>query len=417
MTPECLAMLLKGRVARASRCGEDHISFAINRTVHALLDGVKDNREDRRLSYSSTLCEDVACSMEPWRIFKLLETETEVSSSQFILSQHLVAGATAIGDINRVQLLLSKGLNEQVKCAFFGDSLRIAARRGREDILKLLIRHYVNASSDVNAPEAISQAFTAACASGHASIVNFLLHASKGNAMMTFNYEEAIIAAARNGHVALVQTFLQRGLLPDNRAIVISEAAFAASSRGHRLVVQMLLNHSLDVNVIGPRGKSLLHDAARGGHSRVVQLLLDHGVSYDDDRGYGPLHLAALNGHEDVVQLLLDYGADINAYDPYSFYCTVARAAWKGESSMIRFLVERGLDIHAGNRGVRALVRAVEGGHEETVRLLVGMGADVDGCYGAPMRMAMEYGQQCVVDTLLELGAKKIDDPSRLNSE
>lgn len=49
MTPECVALLLKGRVARAGRYGEDPLSFAINRTVHALLDGVKDNREDRRL--------------------------------------------------------------------------------------------------------------------------------------------------------------------------------------------------------------------------------------------------------------------------------------------------------------------------------------------------------------------------------
>lgn len=186
--------------------------------------------------------------MRPRQILELLKTEIEVFSSHFILSRHLVAGATAIGDINRVQLLLSEGLNEQVKSAFFGDSLRIAARTGREDILKLLIRHYLNASSDANAREAISQAFTAACASGHASTVHFLLYASKGNAMRIFDSEEAIIAAAKYGHVALVQTLLQRAILPNNRAIVISEAAFAASSRGHPLVVQMLLNHSLDVN-------------------------------------------------------------------------------------------------------------------------------------------------------------------------
>lgn len=68
--------------------------------------------------------------------------------------------------------------------------------------------------------------------------------------------------------------------------------------------------------------------------------------------------------------------------------------------------------------GEIALVLAAEHGHEERVRLLVGMGADVDGFSGmdSPMRRAMMYGQRCVVNTLLGLGAKKTD-PLRPSSE
>ena len=108
MTPECVASLLRGSVARTRRRGQSPLSFVTSKTVEALLDGAKDKTEDRRLRYLSALCDAIAYSMEPRRVLKLLKTGSEAAGSEFVLSQHLLAGATAIGDIDRVQLLLSK---------------------------------------------------------------------------------------------------------------------------------------------------------------------------------------------------------------------------------------------------------------------------------------------------------------------
>lgn len=68
--------------------------------------------------------------------------------------------------------------------------------------------------------------------------------------------------------------------------------------------------------------------------------------------------------------------------------------------------------------GEVVLVLAAEHGHEEMVGLTVGTEADVDGFSGmdSPVRRAMMYVQRCVVNTLLGLGAKKIN-PSRPSSE
>ena len=63
MTPECVAFLLKGSVARSGRRGQNPLIFAINKTAEALLDGAKDKTENRRLSYLSALCDAVAYSM------------------------------------------------------------------------------------------------------------------------------------------------------------------------------------------------------------------------------------------------------------------------------------------------------------------------------------------------------------------
>ena len=350
--------------------------------------------------------------MDPRQVLELLKTGSEAAGGEFILSQHLLAGAAVIGDINRLQLLLSKGPNEQLKSAFFGDAMQNAARIGREDILNLLIQNRTNTSLDTIALKAVAETFTTACASGHASIVHLLLSYSEANAMDVFHPELAVSAAARNGHVALVQALLQHFNLPNNHNLV-TQAAFAASSRGYLQVVQTLLNYTLDVNVVSHKGQNLLHHAARGGHARVVRLLLDHGVRYYEGRRGDPLYLAAINGHQDVVQLLLDHGADFKAHG--RDYCVLTRAAKNGESPMIRFLVERKFDLHAHNCADVPLEFAAERCHEDTVRLLVGMGAHVDGCDGnnAPICRAKMHLLPGVVDdvvkALLELGAKDVD--------
>ncbi|KAM0797761.1 ankyrin repeat-containing domain protein [Usnea florida] len=405
MTPECVAFLLKGNVARAGRRGQNPLSFAISKTIEALLDDAKDKTEDKRLVYSSALCDAVAYTMDPRKVLELLKTDCKIAGSEVIVSQHILAGAAAIGGIDQVQQQLSIGPNEHLRSAFFGHAMQNAARTGRADILNLLIQNKANTPLDTIASKAVAEAFTAACASGHTCMVQLLLSYSKANAMDLFRPELAISVAARNGHLALVETLLQRFNLPHSDDLV-TQAAFAASSRGYPQIIQMLLKYNLRVNAISNKGQNLLHHAARGGHARVVQLLLDHGVSYYEGRRGDPLYLAAINGHQDVVQLLLDHGADFKSQG--CDYCVLKHAAKNREAPMIRFLVKRGLDFHAHTCADFALEFAAECCDEETVRLLVGMGANVDGWDGknGPICRAKMKGQLCVVNALLELGAK-----------
>ena len=419
MTPECLTFLLKGNVARASRRGQSMLSFAITETVDALLDGTNDKTERRRLDYSFALCDAVAYSMSPPQVLELLKPGSQRAGGEFVQSQHLLAGAAAIGDIDQVQLLLSKGPNEHLRSAFFGYAMQNAARTGREDILNLLIQNGANTLVNTIAPNPVAETFAAACASGHASIVHLLLSYSEADAMDVFRPELAISAAARNGHADLVQLLLQRFDLPnddisnhtlvtqDNHTLV-TQAAVAAASRGYSHVIQVLLNHTFYTYIVSHDRQNLLHHAACGGHAHLVRLLLDHGVSYYQGRRGDPLYLAAINGHQDVVQLLLDRGASFK-YHTYD-HCALARAAKNAEEPMVRFLVERKLRLHTHDCAAVALEFAAERCHEETVRLLVGMGADVDGWDGnnGPMRRAKMRDRQGVVDALLQLGAKDV---------
>ena len=382
MTPEYMALLLKGNIAKASRSGDSSLSVAINATAGQILCGDRgeDQTEDRRLNYISTLCDAVAYSMSPRQIFELLKSESQAAGGQFNPSSHTLVGAAAVGNTGWVELLLLiDALSEPMKSTFFGDARQNAARIGREDLLKMLIEEGSNASS-----KDIAEAFTAACASGHASVVHYLLDSYlDANERITLDPEPAIKAAAYHGHTTLVQTLLQRFHIPNTHKI-IPQAAFAASSRGHHLVIQTLLNnHSLDINIINHEGQNLLHLAARGGHARTVLFLLENGIHYYEARWGDPLYLAAINGHQPAVQLLLDHRKAINNAQGNN-HGLLAHAARNAETAMIRYLVEeRGFDLHDGsNRGEIALEMAAERGQVETVRTLVALGVNVDGCVG-----------------------------------
>lgn len=405
-----MAFVLKGHVARASRRGQSLLSLSISKIVQAVLDGTKDITEDRRIACASALCDAVAYSMEPCHIFPLLRAGYEESSGGFTLPEHLLTGAVAIGDIDRIRLLLSKGPNEPPRKWFFGDIMQIAARAGRDDILTLLMQSGTKNFPDTVNPEAIAKTFAAACASGHASTVHLLLSYSEASAVKVFRPMIAVSAAAGNGHVALVQTLLQRFQLPNNHDLA-TQAALAASSRGYLPVVQMLLHHTLDANIVSHEGPKLLRRAARGGHARVVRFLLDHGVSCYGGRGGGALYEAAIRGDQDVVQMLLDHGAEFEAHGRH--HCVLDRAARYGEASMIRFLLERRFDFHPeGHKCLDvALAEAVSHCDEETVRLMVGAGASVHGWDGrhVPICRAKVEDKPGLVKALLELGAKDVE--------
>lgn len=413
MTPECMALLLKGTVANVKHSPESQLSVAIKATAGQLVlrHPVDHQTEDRRFNYSSALCDAVAYSMSPRQVFEYLKTDSQAAGGQFDPYPHTLVGAAAVGDIDGVKLSLQvDALGEHMKSIFFGDARQNAARIGREDILKVLIKEGSNPSS-----KDITEALTATCASGHAPVVHFLLDSySQDNAKLSVDPEPAIKAAAYHGHVALVQTLLQRFRLSDTHKVV-TQAAFAASSRGYHAVIQMLLDDDyVGINVINHEGQNLLHLAARGGHARTVRFLLDHGIQYYEGRWGDPLYLAAMNGHKAVVQILLDYGKDINSSQGYNG-TLIMHAARNGETAMIRHLVEdRGLSLHDGSgRGETALEAAAERGYVETVKMLVRLGVNVDGCVDGtmdgPMLRALMYGQERVVDALLGLGAKKVD--------
>ena len=409
MRPVCMKMRLEGRIKRPGVFERDPLISAIRQVAKSLLDDVDVQKaEERRLEYSRALCAAAASNMSAREICELLKSNHKTEDSFLDRSKDMLAVAAAVGNIHKLEILLSQGADPNVKSEYFGFALQNAARLGLRDMVSLLLEYKTRTHGCASPGEVAAAALEAACQAGQEQIVQCMLTSKYEICFLQTHYEAAVVAAADNGHVDLVRLILERGDF-HNKENVMTQAMFVASAHGYLDVVQILLETGLDVNTHNHEGQNSLHQAALGGHARVVRLLLKHGVRYYPGVWGDPLYLAAKNGHEDVVQILLDYGADIDAEGPD--YCVLSRAARNGESRMIRFLLEKGFDLNASHRGDTALALAAGQGQEETVRLLVGLGVDVNGREDrdSPMLWAMIYGYDHIVKTLLELGAKEVN--------
>lgn len=414
MGPEWVERRLEGRMAKPGLFGKDPLTSTIRQVVESLLDDADVQKAaEQRLEYTRAMCNAAAHDMgTAYTLPELLRWNNETEGNLPARPENMLAGAAAVGDMNKLRILLSQGADPNVKSEYFGFALQNAARLGLRDMVLLLLEYDTKTHDCASPGEAATAALEAACLAGQEEIVECMLNSQSRVPTSQTDFEAAVVAAAHNGHVDLMWLLLNQDGLP-KKENAMTEALFEASQRGQLHVVQSLLDSGLDVNKHNHEGRNSLHRAALGGHAPVVRLLLNRGVYYYEGRRGDPLYLAAQNGHEDVVQMLLDSGADIDAQGPDG--CVLTRAARSGESRMLRFFLEKGFDIRASHRGAIcgaiALEYAASHGHEDTVRLLVALGIDVNGQKDrdCPMLRAMMFNYDHIVKTLLELGAEEVD--------
>ncbi len=157
--------------------------------------------------------------------------------------------------------------------------------------------------------------------------------------------------------------------------------------------VQLLLDAGAEVNVVDRYNDSPLRAAASAGNSEVVKILRKAGAN-PNQSGSGTrsaLFEAAIRGHDTIVQSLLQGGAQVEAATLGSRF-----------SHLSGYL----MDVE----GVTPLIAAAEGGHFQTVRLLVTAGADVnrsDSSGFTPLMGAARAGHPGMVNFLLERGARR----------
>lgn len=146
----------------------------------------------------------------------------------------------------------------------------------------------------------------------------------------------------------------------------------------------LLLERGSDINAqIETNRNTALTLACFQGRTEVVRLLLEYNANYEHraKTGLTPLMEAANGGFTDVGALLLKAGADPNAPPvPTSRDTALTIAADKGHSAFVSMLLLEGAAIDVKNKkGCTPLFLACSNGHLDTVKILVGNHADVDG--------------------------------------
>ncbi|MPC22435.1 Ankyrin-3 [Portunus trituberculatus] len=169
-------------------------------------------------------------------------------------------------------------------------------------------------------------------------------------------------------------------------SLLIEAGASLTSSQGKSLLhfrlvyrrpcmlQKMLAHNGIDVRISDANGVTPLHLAAEEGSKVACSLLLNRGARINalDNCGRSSLHLAAAASHADVVSFLISRGALVQAKD-YTKTTALHAAAAAGSHECCKILISANpsLGNNRNDNKKYALDLAIEGGHPDTVELLL----------------------------------------------
>lgn len=196
------------------------------------------------------------------------------------------------GDLDRVDSLMSSGIdiNERIKGSW--TALHHAAVSGHRDVVELLIAK--GADIDVKDEWERTPLLLAIERKKKDGVAELLITKRADVNVMGQDGDTSLLAALRNSNENLAELLITKGA-----------------------EVNVLARTPLQTNLSVIQAREPLHYAALFGFEHVTELLIAKGAKVDarDRRndGYTPLHEAVAQGHEEVVKILIANGADVNA--------------------------------------------------------------------------------------------------------
>lgn len=266
-----------------------------------------------------------------------------------------------------IAMMLDKGANVNTR-GFIGNALSFAAAHGEKEILQMLLEK----GADVDDHGIAATSLMAAAAGGDIYIVDRLLKEG-ANIHVRRLLGTVLTAAAFGGNVKVAKMFLEKGV-KINAQGVMGTALVVAAYRRKRKMVKMLLNQGAEINARGIMGTSLTV-AAYNGDIDMARMLLHRGADINICGGvYGnALNAAVVQGHKEVVEILLRKGANINARGLIAPARLLSKL-FSGSKDLPEF-IEKGIRVSSWRIYGTALQAAKVFGEEEIVQLLLEKGA------------------------------------------
>ena len=191
--------------------------------------------------------------------------------------------------------------------------------------------------------------------------------------------ETALIVASREGQNEMVRTLLDAGADVNNSNSTGWTALMWAAQKGRIETLRLLLAEGADVNRKNRAGETALMWGARDGNLASVEVLLVAGADTrpTNTLGRDAFLLAAEGGQPETINMFLARGADVNAVDKNE---TTALMMATPTPAAVKVLLAAGAAVDGRNTPFRmtALYVAAQNGYVETVKLLIGAGADVN---------------------------------------
>lgn len=191
----------------------------------------------------------------------------------------------------------------------------------------------------------------------------------------------ALMYACRRGKTHTVNVLLERGARINATSNRGGSALFEAVLAGHPEVVKILLARpEIDINAQHPKrsGQTVLMIAAQEGKIEIVSTLLAHGgleVNQKDANGNAALSHAINSQQTATAKYILDHSTEPLDLDSVNWKGSSALilAASFGQDGIVKEILRKGADSSIKDRqgGGNALLRAIDEGHLETVRIVL----------------------------------------------
>ena len=160
---------------------------------------------------------------------------------------------------------------------------------------------------------------------------------------------EDFFIAIRNDNAGTVGALLQRGFDPNTRDEKGQTGLAMAMQERSLKAAEVLLSHpAIQIDALNQAGESALMMAALKGEIAGARTLLERGAKVNQP-GWSALHYAATGTEASLVRLLLETGADVNAASPNGS-TPLMMAAQYGSEDSVKLLLAVGADPKPRNQ-------------------------------------------------------------------
>lgn len=146
----------------------------------------------------------------------------------------------------------------------------------------------------------------------------------------------------------------------------------AVINRDQEMAEKLAKAHE-DIDLEDYNGYTAMDWAIKAGDSEMVKILLENGANPNNESGYmmTPLMTAATKGRADIIETLHSAGAEVNFQDSESSMTALMYAAQGESEETIKVLLQLGADPNLMDySNMTAYMYAIEMGHENIAKLL-----------------------------------------------
>ncbi|KAJ7835381.1 ankyrin repeat-containing domain protein [Mycena olivaceomarginata] len=216
-----------------------------------------------------------------------------------------------------------------------------------------------------------------------------------------FRVTKPLNVCSELGYTKAVHFLLQNGTDPNLSDNGLS--ALIAASYAHLDIVRILLQSGARVDLVA------LEQARTHSRWDIVQALLQKSsISMVHNWITVELAIAFQGGRLEIAQLLLEAWTNLGGAQ-FPLHHPMVAASERGQSNIVRLLLEHGANVNAVTKNYNALCAASFHGHVEVIQVLLEKGAEVNamsGRYGSALQAASVRGNIGICQLLIEHGAE-----------